>query len=103
MFTATLFHDHSLHFVIDKNKQSVYGTILALPRSKMGEALAYAMNQRKHLENVLLDGRLELSNNRSERSIKPFVIGRNYVLPKFMCRRKGSASQDLVSCIQAST
>ena len=56
--------------------QSVYGTILALPRSKMGESLAYAMNQRKYLENVLLDGRLELSNNRSERSIKPFVIGR---------------------------
>jgi len=56
--------------------QSVYGTILALPRSKMGLALAYAMNHRKHLENVLLDGRLEISNNRSERSIKPFVIGR---------------------------
>jgi hypothetical protein len=42
----------------------------------MGMALAYAMNQRKHPENVLLDGRLEISNNRSERSIKPFVIGR---------------------------
>lgn len=26
--------------------------------------------------NVFLDGRLELSNNRAERSIKPFVIGR---------------------------
>ena len=56
--------------------QSVYGTIMALPRSAMGKALAYAMNQRKHLENVLLNGRLEISNNRSERSIKPFVIGR---------------------------
>jgi transposase len=56
--------------------QSVYGTIMALPRSKMGAALAYAMNQRRLLENVLLDGRLELSNNRAERSIKPFVIGR---------------------------
>ncbi len=28
------------------------------------------------LGNYLLDGRLELSNNRAERSIKPFVIGR---------------------------
>ena len=26
--------------------------------------------------NVFLDGRLELSNNRAERSVKPFVMGR---------------------------
>jgi len=57
--------------------KSVYGVnILAKPKSVMGLALAYAMNQRIYLENVLLDGRLELSNNRAERSIKPFVIGR---------------------------
>jgi hypothetical protein len=56
--------------------QSMHGTIMALPRSNMGTALAYAMNQRTRLENVLCDGRLELSNNRAERSIKPFVIGR---------------------------
>ena len=56
--------------------QSSFGTIWARPRSNMGDALAYATNQRKHLENVLLDGRLELSNNRAERSIKPFAIGR---------------------------
>jgi hypothetical protein len=34
------------------------------------------MNQRVYLERYLLDGRLEISNNRAERSIKPFVIGR---------------------------
>jgi hypothetical protein len=28
------------------------------------------------LENVFLDGRIELSNNRCERSVKPFVMGR---------------------------
>ena len=57
--------------------ESVYGKhILAQPKSNMGKALAYAMNQRTKLENVLCDGRLELSNNRAERSIKPFVIGR---------------------------
>jgi hypothetical protein len=27
--------------------------------------------------NFLLDGRLELSNNRAERSIRPFAVGRN--------------------------
>lgn len=26
--------------------------------------------------NLLLDGRLELSNNRGERAMKPFIIGR---------------------------
>jgi len=30
----------------------------------------------KFLENFLLDGRLEIDNNRSERAIKSFVIGR---------------------------
>jgi hypothetical protein len=48
----------------------------ALPKTLLGEAVRYALNQRPWLERVLLDGRLELSNNRAERSIKPFVIGR---------------------------
>ena len=57
--------------------ESVYGrNILATPKSAMGRALAYALNQRTQLENVLLDGRLELSNNRAERSVRPFAIGR---------------------------
>jgi hypothetical protein len=46
------------------------------PKSLLGVAIQYALNQRQWLERVLLDGRLELSNNRAERSIKPFVIGR---------------------------
>jgi hypothetical protein len=52
------------------------GSLNALPKSLLGEAVIYAANQRKYLENVWLDGRLELSNNRAERSIKPFVQGR---------------------------
>lgn len=48
----------------------------ALPKSPLGEAAGYALSQRKYLENVYLDGRTEISNNRGERSIKPFVIGR---------------------------
>ncbi len=34
------------------------------------------LSQRAYLQNVFLDGRLEISNNRAERSVKPFVIGR---------------------------
>lgn len=49
---------------------------IVLPKSKLGEAIYYSLKQKQYLMNHLLDGRLEISNNRAERSIKPFVIGR---------------------------
>lgn len=48
----------------------------ALPKSKLGEAITYSINQWEKLTVFLKDGRLEIDNNRSERAIKPFVIGR---------------------------
>lgn len=50
------------------------------PMSALGAAIHYAFSQRQYLERYLLDGRLEISNNRAERSIKPFVIGRKNFL-----------------------
>jgi len=50
--------------------------LYALPNTLLGKAAHYAQSQRKYLERYLMDGRLEISNNRAERSIKPFVIGR---------------------------
>lgn len=47
-----------------------------LLKSALGEAVGYCRNQWPKLVVFLEDGRLELSNNRAERSIKPFVIGR---------------------------
>ena len=47
-----------------------------LPKSLLGAAVTYCRNQWSKLTHFLLDGRLELDNNRAERSIKPFVIGR---------------------------
>jgi len=47
-----------------------------LPKSSYGKAINYCFNQREKLKAFLLDGRLELSNNRAERAIKSFVIGR---------------------------
>lgn len=47
-----------------------------LPKSKLGEAIGYSLNQWDKLTAFLEDGRLEIDNNRSERAIKPFVIGR---------------------------
>ena len=52
----------------------------ASTKSAFGSATSYVLGQKKYLENYLLDGRLEISNNRAERSIKPFVIGRKNFL-----------------------
>ena len=46
------------------------------PKSAMGRAIHYLLEQWPYLIRYLEDGRLELSNNRAERSIKPFVMGR---------------------------
>ena len=47
-----------------------------LPKSTLGAAIAYCLNQWDKLVVFLQDGRVELDNNKSERAIKPFVIGR---------------------------
>lgn len=47
-----------------------------VPKSMLGAALTYAVNQEDWLMNVFLDGRLELSNNRAERAVRPFAVGR---------------------------
>ena len=51
-----------------------------MTKTPLGKAVYYLLGQRKYLENYLLDGRLEISNNRAERSIKPFVIDRKNFL-----------------------
>ncbi len=44
--------------------------------SSLKKAIVFSINQRTNLNNYLLDPRLELTNNRAERAVKPFVIGR---------------------------
>lgn len=55
-------------------------TAKASTKSGFGRAVYYTLHQWKYLERYLLDGRLEISNNRAERSVKPFVIGRKNFL-----------------------
>ena len=55
-------------------------TRTAAPKSALGKAFTYLKDQWPYLLNYLKDGRLELSNNRAERSIKPFVIDRKNFL-----------------------
>lgn len=59
-----------------------------VPKSMLGSALGYASSQKSWLMNVFLDGRLELSNNRVERSVRPFAIGRKNWL---FCNTPGGA------------
>ncbi len=52
----------------------------ASSKSAFGNAVEYVLGQQKYLARYLLDGRLEINNNRAERSIKPFMIGRKNFL-----------------------
>ena len=64
----------------------------AAPKSALGKALTYLKEQWLYLTNYLKDGRLELSNNRAERSIKPFVIDRkNFLFANTPKGAQGSA------------
>ena len=54
-----------------------------LPKSKLGEAIKYSLNQWELLTVFLEDGRLACDNNLAERAIKPFVLGRkNFLFAK---------------------
>ena len=46
------------------------------PKSAVGKAIAYSLGQWEKLERYLENGHLQIDNNRAERAIKPFVIGR---------------------------
>ena len=48
----------------------------ATPGLKLEEALRYALTYMPHARNAVGEGRAELTNNRAERAVKPFVIGR---------------------------
>lgn len=61
-------------------------------KSALGKAMTYLREQWPYLCNYLLDGRLEISNNRAERSIKPFVIDRkNFLFANTPGGAQGSA------------
>ena len=66
----------------------------AAPKSALGKAFTYLKEQCPYLTNYLKDGRLELSNNRAERSIKPFVISRKNFL--FAITPKGATGSAIM-------
>lgn len=62
-------------------------------QSKMGKAITYALDQEKYIRNYMLDGRLEISNNRAEIKIKPFVTARKNFL--FSNTKRGARSSSI--------
>ena len=69
----------------------------AVPKMPLGEAVKYALSQKPYLDNVWLDGRTEISNNRCERAVKPFVIGRKAWL--FSCTPAGARASSVMYSI----
>jgi transposase len=59
------------------------------PASLMGKAIAYTLNRWNELTLFLKNGRIELSNNLIENSIRPFVLGRKNFL---FCQSEESAT-----------
>lgn len=50
------------------------------PKSTIARAIKYALNRHEGMENILLDGRIELDNNLIENKIRPLALGRkNYL------------------------
>ena len=72
-------------------------TRTAAKNSKLGIALTYLHNNSKELSEYLNDGRLEISNNLAERSIKPFVIDRKNFL--FSNTPRGATSSAVIFSI----
>lgn len=66
---------------LDTNQATV------LPKSLIGVAITYSLNQWDYLYNIMLDGRLDATNNRSERLIKDYVLARKNFL--FVMHDKG--------------
>jgi transposase len=86
--------------ILEKFKQWLYTSEQqVLPKTKLGEAIFYTLNQWDKLITYTHHGQLNIDNNRAERCIKPFVIGRKNWL--FSQTAKGAhASAVLYSVIE---
>ena len=68
-----------------------------LQNSNLGKAVTYALNQKEKLNSFLLDGHIEVSNNRAENAIRPFVTGRKNWL--FSDTQRGAKASAIVYSI----
>lgn len=65
-----------------------------LPKSKLGTAFTYYINNRNYFENYILDPRLAIDNNLCERSAKSFAVGRKNFM---FCFSEGGANASAIA------
>lgn len=54
--------------------------LIATPKSDLGKALTYSVNQWHKIETIINNGRIELDNNLIENAVRPLALGRkNYL------------------------
>lgn len=72
-------------------------------KSKLAEAIRYALNERKYLYTFLENGDVPIDNNRAENAIRPFAVGRkNWLFSNTSNGAKGSAAlYSIISTAQA--
>jgi transposase len=69
------------------------------PKGGLAKAIGYALNQKEHLMYYVKDGAVDIDNNKAERHIKPFAVGRKNWL--FMGSPDGArAGATLLSLIE---
>lgn len=68
--------DESLPLLNDLKKWLDKTILQIVPKSAIGKAIQYSLNQWEKLSGYIKSGDINIDNNRAERAIKPFVIGR---------------------------
>mgnify|MGYP000083311397 FL=1 len=74
-------------FAYVKQHQVPVGT-----QRRLAEAVTYLLNQERYLRVFLENSEVPMDNNASERAIRGFCIGRNYVFSQVMCSYKSCGS-----------
>ncbi|MBC8164752.1 MAG: IS66 family transposase [Bryobacteraceae bacterium] len=70
--------EHAQLWVEEIHEKCVELSKTVLPKSVLGKAAAYALNQWPKLRRCFDYGEVELSNNLAENSMRPVALGRNY-------------------------
>lgn len=73
--------------------------ICSLPKSPLGKAITYALNNWKALCRYLKDGELTIDNNRSERAMRTIAVGRKNWL--FAGSKEGGKNAAIISSLIA--
>jgi hypothetical protein len=71
-----------------------------LPKSRMGQAIAYAYSLWPRMRRSLQDGRIKIDNNLAENAIRPFTVSRKNFL---FCGNHEAAENTAVICSMLAT